>query len=90
MKYSLLKRQRDLVPYPHRLPRAVGQWQSEKQTVHLMEMIDKAAMLLPMKIPFRHVWMLYVVVDPSTMFTLYEMESSVHYFSRILMCIYLI
>jgi hypothetical protein len=71
MKYSLLRRHPDLAPYPHPSPRIVDQWQSEKQAAHLMEMTAKAVMLLLlMKTPFRHVWMLCVVVDFSTLYSL--------------------
>lgn len=68
IKYSLLRRQPDSVPYPHPLPRAVDQWQSGKQVGRPMETTAKVVMLLlPMKTPFRHVWMLCVVVDCSTL-----------------------
>lgn len=88
MEYSLLRRQLDLAPYPHPLPRVVDQWQSEKQVGHLMETTDKVVMLpLLTKTPFRHVWMLCVVVDSSTMFTRYGMESNLRCRSKILVCI---
>jgi len=70
-KYSLLKHQLDLAPYPHPLLRTVDQWQSEKLAVHLMQMTAQAVMLLLllMKTPFRHVWMLCVVVDFGTLYS---------------------
>ena len=68
MKYSSLRHQLALAPYPHLLPRIVDQWQSEKQVARLMETTVKAVMFpLLMKTPFRHAWMLYVVVDSSAL-----------------------
>lgn len=73
MKYSLLRRHPDLAPYPHPLPRIVDQWQSEKQAAHLMQTTGKVVMLLLllMKTPSRHVWMLCVVADFSTLYSLF-------------------
>lgn len=82
MKSSLLRRHPGLVPYPHPLPRIVDQWQLEKQAAHLMETTAKAGMLLLlMKTPFKHVWMLCVVVDFSTLFSIlthYGTESNMY------------
>lgn len=64
VKYSLPRRQPDLVLYLHPLRRVVDPWQSEKQVDHLREMTAKAVMSLFLKkTPFRLVWMLCVAVN---------------------------